>query len=202
MHRRLFITVPILLAVLFYEVYFYITYTNINENQSAGAVIDQLNTVKVYFNGGVNQISSRNLTSDGYNLGLKYQCVEYVKRYYYERFHHKMPDAMGHAKDFFDFKLADAELNQKRNLIQFRNGSSIRPEAEDIIVFAPTIFNPYGHVAIISQVFDNSIQIIQQNAGPFSSSRDSYHLRYENDRWYVDGKKTLGWLRMRVSDMQ
>ncbi|MFA0963395.1 hypothetical protein AB9P05_16445 [Roseivirga sp. BDSF3-8] len=47
-------------------------------------------------------VSGRNLTPDGYNLGLKYQCGEFMKRYYYLHLNHKMPDSYGHARDFFN----------------------------------------------------------------------------------------------------
>ncbi|SUD83261.1 Uncharacterised protein [Stutzerimonas stutzeri] len=53
-----------------------------------------------------------NLSKDGYNLGLRYQCVEFVKRYYFERHGHRMPDTYGHAKSFFDPSLGDGALNE------------------------------------------------------------------------------------------
>ena len=75
--------------------------TNFNHFYEIGQPIDSLNQVIVYYNGGVNHVEERN-TKDGYNLGLKYQCVEFVKRYYYEYLNHKMPDSYGHAYSFFD----------------------------------------------------------------------------------------------------
>jgi hypothetical protein len=108
-----------------------------------------------------------------------------------------MPDAMGHAKHFFDPEFADGQVNIKRDLIQYTNGSISAPQVEGIIIFSPTILNPYGHVAIVSNVFDESIQVIQQNAGPFSSSRDFYRLIKKDSHWYIAGKSTLGWLRMK-----
>ena len=54
-----------------------------------GQKIDSLNGVYVFYNGNVSHVMGRNTTKDGYNLGLKYQCVEFVKRYYYEYFNHK-----------------------------------------------------------------------------------------------------------------
>ena len=93
---------------------------NFNRNYSVGQQIDSLNGVFVFYNGGVDNVSGRNTTLDGYNLGLKYQCVEFVKRYYYEHLNHKMPDSYGHAKDFFDKTLTDGQKNRKRNLqLQF-----------------------------------------------------------------------------------
>lgn len=86
---------------------------NFNPVFEVGQKLDSLNGVYVYYNGGVNNITERNKTADGYNLGLKYQCVEFVKRYYYERFNHKMPDAYGHAKDFFDQTIATDKKTKK-----------------------------------------------------------------------------------------
>ena len=80
--------------------------------QKVGQVVDQFNGVNVYYNGQISHVSGRNLTKDGYNLGQKYQCVEFIKRYYYERFKHKMPDSYGHAKDFLMLRLPMAILIQ------------------------------------------------------------------------------------------
>lgn len=171
------------------------TRLNINPKHQVGDKLDELNGVAVYFNGAINHTEGRNLTADGYNLGLKYQCVEFVKRYYFERFQHKMPNAMGHAKDFFLESTADGELNPDRNLIQYRNDTAHAPAAEDLIVFKPWALNPYGHVAIISQVGDDFIEVIQQNAGPFGSTRERYPLRMLNGRARVEHERVLGWLR-------
>ncbi len=58
--------------------------TNPKTNFPVGQQIDSLNGVYVYYNGSIDNVIGRNTTADGYNLGLKYQCVEFVKRYYYE----------------------------------------------------------------------------------------------------------------------
>jgi hypothetical protein len=136
------------------------------------------------------------LTPDGYNIGLKYQCVEFVKRYYYERFGHKMPDSYGHAKAFFKAGLEDGVMNVQRNLRQFRNSGAARPCPDDLLVFGPSFFNRYGHVAIISAVTDSSIEIVQQNPGPFGSSRETIYLELKNGGWQVHNKSVLGWLRL------
>lgn len=73
---------------------------NFNSEHTVGQAIDSLNGVYFYYNGSVDNVVGRNTTADGYNLGLKYQCVEFVKRYYFEHFNHKMPNSYGHAKDF------------------------------------------------------------------------------------------------------
>jgi surface antigen len=160
-----------------------------------GDIVDTLDGVYVYYNGNVSHVSERHLAKDGYNLGLKYQCVEFVKRYYYEHLKHKMPDSYGHAKDFYNSKFGDGEMNSKRNLIQFKNGSSSKPHTKDLIVFDGHEYNPYGHVAIISMVGEDFIEITQQNPGPSAPSRERIELYQEGSKWFISDDLTLGWLR-------
>ena len=162
-----------------------------------GQPIDSLNGVNVYFNGEVDNVSGRNLTKDNYNLGLKYQCVEFVKRYYYEHLLHKMPDSYGHAKDFYNDTLKDGDINAKRNLTQYSNPSQSKPKIDDLIVFSGTTFNKYGHVAIVSNVEEDEVEIIQQNPGPFINSRESFPLAKQDEKWKIDNHRILGWLRKR-----
>lgn len=159
-----------------------------------GQEVDNLNGVAVYYNDKVSTVVGRNLTNDGYNLGLKYQCVEFVKRYYYEHLNHKMPETYGHAKDFFDTRLADGQKNGPRNLTQYKNPSKSKPKVNDLLVFDKTIFNPYGHVAIVSKVTDNKIELIQQNSGPRGRSRETIRLTYKDGNWKINSGLILGWL--------
>jgi hypothetical protein len=161
-----------------------------------GEPIDSLNGVYVYYNGMTDNVLERHRTWDGYNLGLKFQCIEFVKRYYYERFDHKMPDAYGNAYTYINPRVKDGKLNRQRGLWQFTNASRWRPAVNDIIVFDTTATNPYGHIAIISKVKRHEIEIVQQNAGPVSPSRASYKLIRTDKGWYIDHPHVLGRLRM------
>jgi surface antigen len=159
-------------------------------------IVDSLNGVDIYHNGKETNVYGRNVTADGYNLGLKYQCVEFVKRYYYEYFNHKMPNSYGHAKEFFDYSLSDGSYNKARGLMQYSNPSNSRPNTGDLIVFGPTPGNQYGHVAIISQVGSDFIEIAQQNGGPNNPTRINIQLGQESSgRWQIYGKHILGFLR-------
>jgi CHAP domain len=171
------------------------TLLNWNPHYRVGQQIDNLNGVAVFYNGGVDHSSGRNLALDGYNLGIKYQCVEFVKRYYYERLHHKMPDSHGNAKEFFDPAVPDGTRNRKRELLQFANGSQTRPKPDDLVVFGPWLLNPYGHVAIISAVSDTEVEIVQQNPGPFGSSRERIPLHSDHGHYRLQNGRVLGWLR-------
>lgn len=157
-----------------------------------GDKIDSLNGVYVFENGTMGNVVNRNETKDGYNLGLRYQCVEFVKRYYYEYYNHKMPDSYGNAKDFFDRKLKDGSINKQRNLYQCKNGGKHRPKVGDLVVYDGSFFNRFGHVAIISKVSKDKIEVIQQNCG---STRESYDFNSENRQFTIENDRILGWLR-------
>ena len=169
--------------------------SSVSTDRKIGDTIDNLHGVYVYYNGPERNVVKRNVAADGYNLGLEFQCVEFIKRYYYEFLNHKMPDSYGHAKDFFNPRLKDSTLNSARNLIQFRNPSSSRPEVSDILIYAPTKSNQFGHVAIISKVEKDSIEIIQQNPGPHEDSRETYNLKNEAGNWHIENPRIQGWLR-------
>ncbi len=161
-----------------------------------GDAIDSLNHVKVFYNGSIKTVKGRNLTEDGYNLGLKYQCVEFVKRYYYEHLNHKMPDSWGHAESFFNPELQDGQHNKKRNLTQYTNPSISKPKPDDLIVMKGSGSNNYGHVAIVSKVFENDIEIIQQNPGAHSPSRKNIDLSLTKEgKWKIENDRISGWLR-------
>ena len=170
---------------------------NPNPDYEVGQKLDSLNGVYVYYNGGVGHTGKRNLGEGGYNIGLSYQCVEFAKRYYFQFYKHKMPDAYGNAKDFFDGQVVDGGLNFKRDLLQFTNPSVSAPQTGDLLVFDGHGGNPYGHVAIVARVSENCVEIIQQNPGPFAAPRVSYNLKKENRKYRIGHERLMGWLRMR-----
>jgi surface antigen len=187
-----------LLAFIFiasYSIKKYIKNKNPNPKYFVGQKLDSLNGVYVYYNGRVGHTGKRNLSEDDYNIGLEYQCVEFVKRYYYQHYHHKMPDSYGNAKDFYNDSIADGKLNSKRNLIQYKNPSTTKPAVGDLLIFDGHVGNKYGHVAIISFVNDNEIEIIQQNPGPFAKSRIKIKLTKGENQFKIESDRILGWLR-------
>ena len=157
-----------------------------------GKVIDSYRSVNVYDNGLLYFRShGKHYGPDGYYYGQKWQCVEFIKRFYCDAKRHKMPDGMGHAKSFFDTSLSDGGLNSRRGLVQYRNGSTHCPQPDDLVVFTDT---KYGHVAIVTQVAPGSVEIVQQNilAGP----RRRLSLVVSNGQYFVTSPRVpAGWLR-------
>jgi len=188
--RHLWVTVPVLISCgSLPDAFESILQTNGSEDIEAhdvGDIRDTFNGVHVYYNGQFSQTHGRN-TVDEYNLGLKYQCVEFVKRYYFFVYEHRMPNTWGHARDFYDKALSDGEFNEERGLTQHLNGGESRPRVGDIVVFSATLFNPYGHLAIISDVSDESIEVVQQNTRTTRSS-----IKIEDT--HIDDDRIDGWL--------
>ncbi|MDR3602276.1 MAG: CHAP domain-containing protein [Desulfosporosinus sp.] len=161
------------------------------EEHPPGKIVDSYKRVPVYYNGpDYNKSKSENFSPDGYYFGLEWQCVEYVKRFYYVSKHHKMPDVFGNAKDFYNPLVPQGGMNSQRGLIQYRNGGNEKPEPDDILVFTNV---PYGHVAIVTKVTRNSIEVIQQNE---KYPRQLFTLTVNNNHFFVGTNlKPVGWLR-------
>ncbi len=150
--------------------------------------------VPIYSNGeDVYKSNGKHYAADGYYYGHKWQCVEFIKRYYHDAHQHNMPDVWGHAVSFFDPKIPHANLNPARNMQQYYNAYSEPPKAEDLLVWG----GRYGHVAIISEVHDDHVIIVQQNIKYQPQARLPL---IKKDKLYIlqsdSGHRPLGWLRI------
>lgn len=143
---------------------------------------DNYKGVEIHTNIYSQNSKKRNLTKDGYNLGLKWQCVEFVKRYYYKKYNHKMPNSYGHAISFYNPSIGNGKLNIERNLYQYKNIKGQKPLEGDIIVLKTS--RKYGHVAIVVKATTNYVLVAQQNT----------ILNYQLIK--LD-QKVVGWLRLK-----
>ena len=182
------------LLALLSAAYWAATHLNSNWARAVGEPVDAFNGVAVYYNGGVQNVEGRNLAPDGYNLGLRYQCVEFVKRYYHQRFGHKMPQDKGHAGTSSCPGWTMARSIPSAACCNTAMATATR-RGKYLIVFAPWVFNRYGHVAIVSRIGPDFIEIIQQNPGPFGDARERLPLLMEHGVPRVGHQQVLGWLR-------
>jgi hypothetical protein len=171
-----------------------IAYFALQHDPCIGRPLDSFRGVVVYDNGPLFwKAYGKNYSKEGYYYGQKWQCVEFVKRFYFDAMHHRMPDVMGHAKSFFDENVPQGGTNARRGLIQFRNGGNEPPHVDDLIVFNQST---YGHVAIVASVDTNSVEVIQQNI--FGKPREKFSLAVKNGQYHLTGRRTAaGWLRSR-----
>lgn len=163
------------------------------DQPTAGRKLDEFRGVAVYDNGPLVATShGKHDAGDGYYYGQKWQCVEFVKRFLHQAYGHRMPDVWGHAKDFFDAEVAQGKTNSNRGLLQYRNGGNVAPLPGDLVVFTNGF---YGHVAIISAVRSNRVEVIQQNI--FGHPRDTFTLTLRKGVHRVGEEYApAGWLRV------
>ena len=122
--------------------------------------------------------------------GLQYQCVEYIRRLYAEALSVDTTSWRLNAVDFF-------KNSSTIGLLSFENGRTATPPApDDIIVFGATARNPYGHVAIVSQISGNVVTCIEQNWS--KSGTANLTVSFQNGSYIIQDRGTyhiLGWLR-------
>ncbi|MEM1158045.1 MAG: CHAP domain-containing protein [Verrucomicrobiota bacterium] len=159
-----------------------------------GQVLDSWRGVPVRYNGTPYWRSiGKHSAESGYYYGKQWQCVEFIKRFYYDALGHEMPEVMGHAESFFDPELPHAALNPDRNLIQYQNGGREPPQLDDLIVWQQDI---YGHVAIVSKVMPDEIEVVQQNVIAGTRQRLKLHKNLQgNYRVGPESGQPAGWLR-------
>ncbi len=168
-----------------------------------GEVLGEANGVRAYFNAGDTGNQGRNkLIKDGkeeYDFGLRWQCVEFIRRYLHTVKGHAFEEK-GHAKDYFNEGVEDG--GSYRGLRQYSNdlkhGSQSRPQVHDLIVIKEARENGgVGHVAIVIDVADDYVTIAQQNVGTqFTDTIKLSSINQGKDtHWKLDDARVYGWLR-------
>lgn len=177
-----------IILIVFAFVIFYV----ITDNLKIGRQVDSLEGVPVYHNGLIlNSVQGKSYSTDGYYYGLKWQCVEFVQRYYYDVLDYRMPDPTKDAKDYFDLKVPEGSINKVTGLKQYPNNGKAKPQVNDVLVFHG---GKYGHVAIVSKVGADFVEIVQQNV--YGKPREKLELIIANGRYLVKSdNKLVGWLR-------
>lgn len=121
--------------------------------------------------------------------GLQYQCVEYVRRFYREAkgIDTTTQNWRGDAKAYFS-------TAQNRGLVSYQNNGQVSPLPDDILVF---VGGDYGHVAIITEVTQDKVFFIEQNASnsgvrslPLTRPMGGYSI----STW--GSYNVVGWLRV------
>jgi len=122
--------------------------------------------------------------------GLQYQCVEYIRRFYSEALSDNTTAWRLNAVDFY-------QKASSLSLLSFENGqTATSPTPDDIIVFGATARNPYGHVAVVTQVIGNSVTCIEENWSRTGIA--VLALSFQNGNYTIQDRGSyhiLGWLR-------
>lgn len=136
---------------------------------------------------GYCKISQYNLADhymDGLSTGKKWQCVEFVRRYYMQ-IHRLTFRSVADAYEMMNLtEFIDIDT-QKSHPCQFHSPTESTPRRDDILILE---HEEYGHTAIIVAVHGDRIRIAEQNWKPWVSSEYSRELS-------VKDPLILGWLR-------
>ncbi|CAF3388567.1 unnamed protein product [Rotaria socialis] len=157
--------------------------------------------VIAYSNGNDTYYSNEDNYLYGIYMGLKWQCVEYARRWTFLRKSSTFESIPG-ANDMWNQlkyveRIIDAE---KFPLKKHSNGCPNRPINESYLIYPIQKDMPYGHVAVIVDVLPNSIRIAEQN---FNFNYWSYNysreipVTFKNDLYYIqDQYEVYGWIEI------
>lgn len=108
-------------------------------------------------------ISFRSYIHNEY-MGYKWQCVEFARRFLYLNYGVVFTD-VGMAYEIFTLRFLRHVVDDSiLPLRAYQNGSQMKPTAGSLLIWAEGgEFERTGHVAIITQVLDNKVRIVEQN---------------------------------------
>jgi hypothetical protein len=147
--------------------------------------------------------------SDHINIycGLKWQCVEYARRWLIENKGLTF-DPVENAYMIWDLKYAHAIMNKKIvPFIHCKNGeSSHKPSEGDLLIYSTEYTDVTGHVAVIVGVLDEYLQIAEQNGlnQKWNTSYArllSYGVEQVSDKgniYSISDVGVIGWLKMGI----
>ena len=130
----------------------------------------RLGNVTVYSNAfGTKRQRSLIHLMNGINLGLKWQCVEFARRFLYINFG-IIFEQIAQADDIFNLRhFTHVETRKNIPVTSLKNGSNIWPHVGSLLIWQSLgnnsdvkVINP-GHVAVVVSVSSNFIDIAEQN---------------------------------------
>lgn len=97
-------------------------------------------------------------------MGLKWQCVEYARRWTFLRKSSTFDSVRGASDIWNEIKYVE-RVNDKKTfpLKQHANGSPNPPTNESYLIYPVQKDMPFGHVSVIVDVLPNAISIAEQN---------------------------------------
>ncbi|MBT0586826.1 glutathionylspermidine synthase family protein [Alteromonas oceanisediminis] len=142
---------------------------------------------------------------NGIYMGYKWQCVEFARRWLYVNKGYIFND-VAMAYDIFNLCYVRDLINyQELPLHSFRNGALRRPEVGCLLIWEEGgEFEETGHVAIVTEVFEDKIRIAEQNMdfyqwpeGQDYSREIKAKVGAQGDYWLhcpSQGSTILGWV--------
>ncbi|MGD8569384.1 MAG: CHAP domain-containing protein [Gammaproteobacteria bacterium] len=142
---------------------------------------------------------------DGTYTGIKWQCVEYARRWLLVNKGVVYGD-VDIAADIWGLDYVTRVKDKtKLKMLSYPNGNAKRPEAGDLLVYAKAYLKT-GHVAVISKVdpASKTVQVLEQNYNNTKwarkYSRIIPYVQHDNKYWLLDAY-LLGWKRVTANQV-
>lgn len=166
--------------------------------QPYGTVLGESSEVKAYSNCQPECVSSDSSTVDGTYTGIKWQCVEYARRWLLVNRGAVYGDVETASDIWREIDhLTHVASKKKIPLESFLNGSPQAPGVGDLLIYASALYNT-GHVAVITRVdYEKGvIEVGEQNykndVWPDDYARAIKFIKNGDNYWLLDGY-LLGW---------
>jgi hypothetical protein len=130
----------------------------------------------------------------GIYTGIKWECVEYARRYLLMRygitFH-----SVNNAYELFDMKYFITLENNVIPIQIYPNGSNVSPKKDSLLIWGKE-WQGTGHVAVVIDIHSHFISIAEQNIDkPWISPNISRILPfYSHHSYFIDSPYLLGWI--------
>jgi len=149
-----------------------------------GAILGTVNGVNLYYNGTTSPTTYNYF--NGTNTGYRWQCVEFINRYYLQVYGMDIRGTTGgNAYQYYG-------LASQKGLVAYINDGSVPPRVGDILCFSGGTGN--GHVMIITEVGASQIKVAHQN-GLSAMPIGAAFNRVGNKITPWSGYSCQGWLR-------
>ena len=141
----------------------------------------------------------------GVFTGYQWQCVEFARRWLLMRKSCTFMDIPCACNIWTDVPHIERITDGQRFRLRcVPNGSTEPPKKDALLIYSRNQKMPYGHVAIITDVTSDHVQIAEQNnlyyAWPGDYARRE-PLRVENGRYFIDDEDPIyGWMEIENND--
>ena len=157
--------------------------------------------VAAYSNGNDSYVSHVDSYLNKVYMGIKWQCVEYARRWTYLRKGATFQSVIG-ASDIWNQIEFIQRVEDKREfpLKKHSNGSPNLPLKNSYLIYPVQNDMPFGHVAVIVEVLPNAIRIAEQNFYFHYWSNDyarEIPIVERNGLFYIQDKyEVYGWMEI------
>ena len=153
-----------------------------------------------YSNGNSDFISDEHYVEGDIVYGLKWQCVEYSRRWLIQQYRYSF-EYVGAAADIWSLKnFVHLDSSNAVSIKKVNNGSKCKPEVGNVLIYKKGGSDiHYGHVTIIVDVSEYGIKVAEENWDndywPGDYSREM-NFTIKDDKYYLIDEEypIYGWI--------